>query len=145
MLQVRGERIPRHDSWQQYLRAQQWDALLNSVEIDVTSNVDFQALSILIAISQAADILKNIATYDSAQVKDALHQLQQWQQLLTSIDYNSVAAQELSALLKAVSIVSNINDGRHYSALQLLDLFMQRMSLLAIWSTNGEVAFIENE
>jgi|GEM_PF-5317430 serine/threonine protein kinase len=145
MLQVRGERIPRHDSWQQYLRAEQWNALLNSVEIDVTNNVDFQALSILIATSQAADVLKNIATYDTVQVKDALHQLQQWQQLLTSIDYNSVAAQELSALLKAVSIVSNINDGRHYSALQLLDLFMQRMSLLAIWSTNGEVAFIENE
>jgi hypothetical protein len=50
----------------------------------------------------------------------------------------------LAAILKATAIISSLNDGKHYSALQLLDLFVQRFSLLAVWSTNGEIAFSKN-
>jgi serine/threonine protein kinase len=144
MLQVRGERKPRHDSWQKYLKANQWAALLLSAEIDIQSNGSFQALSLLVACSQTAAILRNSSTYDSQQIKDSLQQLQQWEQLLAPIDFNSVAATELSAILEATAIVSSLNDGKHYSALQLLDLFVQRFSLLAVWSTNGEIAFSKN-
>ena len=144
MLQVRGQRTPRHDSWQEYLKANQWAALLLSAEIDIHNNSDFQALSLLVACSQTAEILRNASTYNSQQIKDAVQQLQQWERLLAPIDFNSVAAIELAAILNATAIVSSLNDGKHYSALQLLDLFVQRFSLLAIWSTNGEIAFSKN-
>jgi serine/threonine protein kinase len=144
MLQVRGKRTPRHDSWQEYLKANQWGALLLSAEIDVQSDSDFQALSLLVACAQTAAILRDSSTYTSQQIKDAVLQLQQWELLLTPLDFNSVAATELAAILKATAIVSNLNDGKHYSALQLLDLFVQRFSLLAVWSTNGEIAFSKN-
>ena len=144
MLQVRGERTPRHDSWQEYLKANQWAILLLNAGIDVQSDSDFQALSLLVACAQTAAILRDSSTYTSQQIKDAVLQLQQWELLLTPIDFNSVAAIELAAILKATAIVSSLNDGKHYSALQLLDLFMQRFSLLAVWSTSGEIAFSEN-
>ena len=144
MLQVRGKRTPRHDSWQEYLKANQWGALLLSAEIDIQGDSDFQALSLLVACAQTAAILRDSSTYTSQQIKDAVLQLQQWELLLTPLDFNSVAATELAAILKATAIVSNLNDGKHYSALQLLDLFVQRFSLLAVWSTNGEIAFSKN-
>jgi hypothetical protein len=145
MVQVRGERTPRHDSWEEYLNAKQWTALLLSAKIDIRSNRDFQALSLLVACSQTAAILRNSSTYNSQKIKDSVQQLQQWERLLAPIDFNSVSATELAAILKATAIVSSLNDGKHYSALQLLDLFVQRFSLLAIWSTNGEIAFSKNE
>jgi serine/threonine protein kinase len=144
MLQVRGQRTPRHDSWQEYLKASQWTALLLSADIDIQGDSGFQALSLLVACAQTAAILKNSSTYDSQQIKDAVQQLQQWERLLAPIDFNSVAATELAAIIKATAIVSSLNDGKHYSALQLLDLFVQRFSLLAVWSTNGEIAFSKN-
>ena len=144
MLQVRGERTPRHDSWKEYLKANQWTALLLGAEIDLQSDSDFQALSLLVACAQTAAILRDSSAYTSQQIKDAVLQLQQWELLLTPLDFNSVAATELAAILKATAIVSNLNDGKHYSALQLLDLFVQRFSLLAVWSTNGEIAFSKN-
>jgi serine/threonine protein kinase len=144
MLQVRGKRTPRHDSWQEYLKANQWGALLLSAEIDVQSDSDFQALSLLVACAQTAAILRDSSTYTSQQIKDAVLQLQQWELLLTPLDFNSVAATELAAILKATAIISSLNDGKHYSALQLLDLFVQRFSLLAVWSTSGEIAFSKN-
>jgi hypothetical protein len=144
MLQVRGERTPRHDSWEEYLKANQWARLLLSAGIDIQSDSDFQALSLLVACAQTAAILRDSSTYTSQQIKDAVLQLQQWELLLTPLDFNSVAATELAAILKATAIVSSLNDGKHYSALQLLDLFMQRFSLLAVWSTSGEIAFSKN-
>ena len=144
MLQVRGERTPRHDSWQEYLKANQWTSLLLSAGIDIQSDRDFQALSLLVACAQTAAILRDSSTYTSQQIKDAVLQLQQWELLLTPLDFNSVAATELAAILKATAIISSLNDGKHYSALQLLDLFVQRFSLLAVWSTSGEIAFSKN-
>ena len=145
MVQVRGERTPRHDSWEEYLNAKGWTALLLSAKIDIQSNRDFQALSLLVACSQTAAILRNSSTYNSQKIKDSVQQLQQWERLLAPIDFNSVSATELAAILKATAIISSLNDGKHYSALQLLDLFVQRFSLLAIWSTNGEIAFSKDE
>jgi serine/threonine protein kinase len=144
LLQVRGERVPRHDNWQLYLKPLQWQLLLESLNIDLSSDKDFQSLSLVLAVSQSSATLRQLATASSEEISAALLNQQRWLTALSSIDFNSVAAQEYSALLQTTSILSEIDSGNNYSALQLLDIFVERFSLLATWSSTGEVAFEEN-
>lgn len=145
LLQVRGERVPRTDSWSTYTQPKQWFQLLSDLSVDISQSADFQNLSLLLATSQTAQLLRSAPTASAADIAQSHNIVDSWLNELQQYSFNSVASTEYSALLQARSILQHIDQGNNYSALQLLDLFMQRFSLLATWSTNGDKAFSTDE
>lgn len=144
-LLVRGKKTPEHRKWTVFFEPTNWQQLLIDLDINLSNNPEFQALSVSIAVAQVAEQLRNSAVYSDDDFKELLQLQSQWIQLFSSIELDPSLSNEFLALKRSVGIVEQLILGNDYSALQLLDLFLSEYSLIAAWSSLGSVAFNSNE
>ncbi len=143
IVQVRGERVERVDSWNLYAQPRALDDLLQAVLEEPASADSYHAFQVLLAAKSLSSILASWTSPPSVlEAETALEKIQAWQQVLPApLACEGALSEELLAIDDFARLAQAFAEQKEFEAFTLLHSLGQHFSLLGLWSSNGKATW----